>query len=46
MPALDIADIGALQEAEDSANAELRNVAVGAVLLYLCELPCLVAFCR
>lgn len=34
---LDIADMGDLQEAEDSANAELRNVGVGAVILYLCE---------
>ena len=31
-----------LQEAEDSAKAELRNVAIGAVVLYLCKWACLV----
>ena len=37
IPRSDIADMGVLQEAEDSANAELRNVGIGAVILYLCE---------
>ena len=37
MPGLDVANLGDVQEAEDNANTELRNVAIGAVLLYLCE---------